>query len=786
MPVTPTYPGVYIEEIPSGVRTITGVSTAVAAFVGYTSKGPVNKAKKIFDFGAFEREFGGLSKDSEIGYAVKQFFLNGGAEAWVVRLATGAVKAAITLKNFSGDNSYKTLVVTATSEGIWGNYLKLDVDYNTANPDSTFNLIVSEYKPGGTNLVLGRVETFRNLSMDQQSAQYAPKVINASSQLVEVARHKDVTDARLSELPAGWSLSGDLSVLTLPGGLDDTRRFISLIVDGDGPYEIPIFPSGSTPVDLSALATSIQNAIRNINPGLDRFSKFTVQRTDALGMPNESGNFLLFTAGTPATTEREWSSVRILNASKTSATQALKLGLSNKGREGEAASALRPCQNGTVSGDLSDLDITTLRPSDQVSINIPDGITTIASGTFTLGSSVSSLAALAAELQKVIRQISSHKVFSRVVVQLVGTQLRVVLSGTENTDATIRFDDASGGKLAENIRLLGDHAEENVQRYSIGVGAVRASQVDPVPGNDGTPPNASLLRGLRDNKSGIYALEDVDIFNILCIPRLSELDETSALAVMAEAASYCAARRAFLIIDPPKDYRDVDKIRDWATAKITPDKNAALYFPFVLLADPLDDFRLNAFPPSGTVAGLYARIDSTRGVWKAPAGTEATLSNVQGLAYTLTDMENGELNKVGVNCLRQFPVHGRVSWGARTLEGSDQRTSDWKYIPVRRLALFIEESLYRSTQWVVFEPNDEPLWAQIRLNVGAFMHNLFRQGAFKGQTPREAYFVKCDKETTIQNDINLGIVNILVGFAPLKPAEFVIITIQQMAGQIQT
>ena len=134
---------------------------------------------------------------------------------------------------------------------------------------------------------------------------------------------------------------------------------------------------------------------------------------------------------------------------------------------------------------------------------------------------------------------------------------------------------------------------------------------------------------------------------------------------------------------------------------------------------------------------------------------------------------------------RQFPVYGRVAWGARTLEGNDQQGSEWKYIPVRRLALYIEESLFRGTQWVVFEPNDEPLWSQIRLNLGAFMHTLFRQGAFQGSTPRDAYFVKCDKETTTQDDINRGVVNILVGFAPLKPAEFVIIQIQQIAGQIQ-
>jgi len=127
-----------------------------------------------------------------------------------------------------------------------------------------------------------------------------------------------------------------------------------------------------------------------------------------------------------------------------------------------------------------------------------------------------------------------------------------------------------------------------------------------------------------------------------------------------------------------------------------------------------------------------------------------------------------------------------VVWGARTLDGADVLASEWKYVSVRRLALNIEESLFRGTQWVVFEPNDEPTWAQIRLNLGAFMQNLFRQGAFQGQSPRDAYFVKCDKETTTQDDINRGVVNVVVGFAPLKPAEFVVIKIQQIAGQIAT
>ena len=170
---------------------------------------------------------------------------------------------------------------------------------------------------------------------------------------------------------------------------------------------------------------------------------------------------------------------------------------------------------------------------------------------------------------------------------------------------------------------------------------------------------------------------------------------------------------------------------------------------------------------------------------KLPLGPRATLVGAQAMAYKLTDLENGTLNPLGVNCLRVFPVFGAIAWGARTLL-AELPDDQYKYVQFRRMALYIEESLYEGSKWIVFEPNDEPLWAQIRLNVGAFMHSLFRQGAFQGTTPKDAYFVKCDKETTTQDDINLGIVNIIVGFAPLKPAEFVVIKIQQMAGQIET
>ncbi|HLV21086.1 MAG TPA: phage tail sheath C-terminal domain-containing protein, partial [Polyangiaceae bacterium] len=165
------------------------------------------------------------------------------------------------------------------------------------------------------------------------------------------------------------------------------------------------------------------------------------------------------------------------------------------------------------------------------------------------------------------------------------------------------------------------------------------------------------------------------------------------------------------------------------------------------------------------------------------SGIDATARGVVELTTKLTDVQQGTLNDFGVNAFRSFPVYGTVLWGARTLSGANVLASEWKYVPVRRLALYLQESLYRGTQWAVFEPNDEPLWRELRLAIGSFLHGLFRQGAFAGASPAEAYFVKCDRETTTQADIDLGIVNVLVGFAPLKPAEFVILRIQQLVSQ---
>ena len=304
-------------------------------------------------------------------------------------------------------------------------------------------------------------------------------------------------------------------------------------------------------------------------------------------------------------------------------------------------------------------------------------------------------------------------------------------------------------------------------------------------GTDGGPLSDNDYIGgtLQAQHQGLWALDEADLFNLLCIPppTWDETDQTSP-SVYSAALNYCVTRRAMLLVDPPPGLTTSNAIAQLGTLGLTgiAARNAALYFPRLREPDPTSENRLRTFVPCGAVAGVMARTDAARGVWKAPAGIDATLAGVSDLTVNLTNDENGELNPLGINCFRTFPVIGRVVWGARTLRGADELADEYKYVPVRRLALFLEESLYRGTQWVVFEPNDEPLWAQIRLNLGAFMQGLFRQGAFQGSTPQAAYFVKCDAETTTPNDQNLGRVNILVGFAPLRPAEFVILQIQQM------
>lgn len=285
--------------------------------------------------------------------------------------------------------------------------------------------------------------------------------------------------------------------------------------------------------------------------------------------------------------------------------------------------------------------------------------------------------------------------------------------------------------------------------------------------------------------TGIYALDKVDLFNLLCIPWDKRGTDVPP-EVYQRAAEYCVKRRAMLIIDPPVEWSDratqglFDQIQPTDLEINGPDmraRNCAVYFPKVIKSDDEMGGMLDVFPACGIIAGVMATTDVNRGVWKAPAGIGAGIGGIVKLEGNVTDDQNGMLNQLGINCLRNFPVIGPVVWGARTLRGADLLSDDYKYVPVRRLTLYIEESLYRGTKFAVFEPNDETLWSHLRLTIGTFMADLARQGAFY------EYQVACDKTTTTQYDIDRGIVNVRVAFAPVKPAEFVVLYIQQLAGQ---
>lgn len=659
-----SYPGVYIQEVASGVRTITSVGTSITAFVDFFREGPMNTPVEIFGMSDFAREFGGIDTRSEASYAIAQFFLNGGSTALVVRAHAGAAPAlgaaTVGLRQTVAPADPSVVGFSAASEGSWGNSLRVEIDHRTADPTRFFNLTVIRYAspaPGAAPLTQ---EKFLNVTLDATSSRNVVKVLAADSRLLRAIVPAATTVVPAASGTSSGPLALNQAALDALGG--PTARRLRVQVGAGSVFQatLPTWGAGQV-TTLQQLASRLEQALRT-----------AVDTTPA-------------------------------------------------------AEPTPPALTGAS-------------------------------------------------------------------VVVVGNSRLVVTAGRGDparqlTD-TIVFSNAAGpaDNAAQTLALFGAGSAANVQQYPLGSTLVDAAGYDQgVAGGDGSPPDADALVGaVADaNDRGVYALRKADLFNLLCIPRAANLADAQMRQVVEKSIALCERQRAFMLVDIPESTDQVAEIKDWLDAHGNfRSRNSALFFPRLKIADPNADYRPRSVGNSGTLAGVFARTDSDRGVWKAPAGIEATLRGIDDVDYRLTDAENGTLNPLAINALRVFPIYGLVSWGARTLDGADQTGSEWKYTPVRRLALMLEESLFRGTKWVVFEPNDEPLWARIRLNIGAYMNSLFRQGAFQGTTPRDAYFVKCDAETTTQDDRNKGIVNIEVGFAPLKPAEFVVIKIQQIAGDL--
>jgi Bacteriophage tail sheath protein len=722
VPVSPTFPGIYIEEIPSGVHPITGVATSIAAFVDFFPRGAMNTAVQVFSFGDFEREFGGLDDRSEASYAIQQFFLNGGTQAWVVR----AAGTAATTLNGALNNSDTSITVADTSA----------------------------FAPSGSLVIESEIVLYngKNATTFQNCVRGA-----AGSSAASHSANKPVTQGPTKA-----------TVIVKDGVGGGAANALTLTAISEGTWGNNLRAT----VDYGTNAANRFNlTISEVAVASGRPTVLRQEQYLELSMNPLSPQFV----------------ATIVNSASALVTV-------------EASGSNLPAASGTVSGATPAFPVGVPLKVNIAFVPNADGSgTAVNANDVDLGSTpINTLDDAAARLEGAIRSAQAlNPAFSQARVRAVAGRLQVI-AGPSNPGGQFTFTNGTGSSAAADLKLRTptDSAVVNVAAYALGTALSGAGEGSATPGEDGIAPGATELIGTNavQPPTGMFALDKADLFNILMLPRVAKVTGTNAFptsgvtTALSSAITYCDNRRAFLIVDTPSNVTNVVQFKQWLSGTLDSlrDKNAAVYFPRIVSADPLNGFRARSFGASGTMAGIYARTDATRGVWKAPAGTEASLRNVQYVEYKLSDAENGVLNPLGINCLRTFDVYGNISWGARTLDGADARTSEWKYVPVRRFALFLEESLYRDTKWVVFEPNDEPLWAQIRLNISAFMHNLFRQGAFQGTTPREAYLVKCDKETTTQTDIDNGVVNILVGFAPLKPAEFVIIKIQQLAGQIET
>ena len=772
------HPGVYIQEISSGVRPIEGVSTSNAAFVGKAELGPVGKAQLTTSAAEFETNYGGFLPDSYLAHAVFQFFNNGGKKTYIVRVTgSGAVAAAISVRDRKTANPAQTLTIRAANEGIWGNKLDVVITDSPTDPDNEFNLQVfrdrSDLSPPLPPLLL---ETHENLTMNSDAANFVETVVTANSRYIVA----EATKANQSTAEAGTSRSGTLAVgngtvaLKLGvtnGGTEavgaagppatsgtsrsgdapstnpdaDNRKFM-INLDGDGAREITIPPAAATGVDIAAAIQTAVRALRaNTASHQAAYDNFTCAFDSA------APTAYVLTSGTTGTN----SSVVITDSPATGiglpgGTHRFVILVNGDGPHEVILAG--PLADGTAIAAAIQTAVRAIVPKRAVNLAAftPNFTCTYQN---TGGAANPSLLLTSGE---------------------AGTSSSVqVLNGTnENVATLLKLGLTNGGHEVNGAAVLRPaNSATPATEYHLGDALVSGNVFSFVPGDDGSLP------GDVEHKNGLNALDTIRDVNIVAVPGIGSLD------VVAAGANYCALRGdCFFVADTNSTDDTVAEAQSFMNGLTVKNSYGALYYPWLRMADPSGVSPTPiAVPPSGFVAGMYARIDSTRGAWKAPAGTEANLAGAVGLLADTTDSQQDFLNPIGVNVIRQFPASGIVIWGARTL--ATRSDAEYRYVPVRRTAIFLEQSIYNGIQYAVFEPNDAGLWASLRLNIGAFMLLQFRAGAFQGRTPTDAFFVKVDETTTTQQDIDAGVVNILVGFAPLKPAEFVVLQLTQKAGQ---
>jgi len=853
------HPGVFVEEVSSGVRPIEGVGTSTAAFVGITSKGIPNKATFITTWTDFVRKFGYLTEDSFLPYAVAQFFANGGKRCYIVRALNviTAVAASRQLADRETNNPTRnTLQINAHGAGAWGNGLLVTVQNGTNDPIGEFKLVIAQDTPGNI------VEVFDNLSMDPGSQDYVETSINNVSDFITVkdlealevsAQAQGVTAAALA--PAGavaGIAAGNTITLTMQDGSTATvilaatpplANLVTQLTNAFAPLNVSVSLDPSNKLLLisnaagydkyftvttnAAALAMVSNFAQGSGPAIPALLKSTAGpfaitganntlvvtvHGEALAVPipalavnpaaSAAAVVAQLMAGITAAGATNFVTAFVENgrvviatvnkgtadtALATSGTaQALFGFASPSGTAGSSAgfgrneaAFIQSAQGPFAIADGSNFTIT-------VNNDTTVGATTTI--TVNLGAAnINNLAqATPQEIQAAINAATNAAGRITASVQ----DKRVIVTQTRRGPAyTLTVAD---GLNSPNVRLKfkagvsygyadGDPSSpyfrpaSNFDRAGVNQPWVLQN------GSDGGPVSNSDLIGTPDLKSGLHAMDDVTDVNFIAIPGAFDV------GVIGQAVGYCTVRRdCFFIADSPgkitKDtpVTDPAHVADFLSNHITVKTSyGSLYYPWLLINDDVGAGKnpTRFVPPSGFIAGLYARIDNTRGVWKAPAGTEASVIGPIDLEYKVTDSEQDILNPIGVNCVRQFAASGIVVWGARTL--GTLSDPEWRYVPVRRYAIYLEQSILRGTQWAVFEPNDQRLWASLKANIDDFMMGEFNKGALAGSTPKDAFIVKCDADLNPPSEVDAGRVNMEVKFAPLKPAEFVIIRISQ-------
>ena len=759
------HPGVYIEEIPSGSKPIEGVATSVAAFVGNAKRGPSNKATLIHSLDDYKNQFGEIvSEADDMGFAAQAFYLNGGKSAYICRLCGDSAEAASDTVNGVGVGGTETvdpvLLISASSEGEWGN----EVCFRIVKPDQdslTFDLEVGERKDGEFE----RKELFSALTMNADDSNYALSSVNGNSRYISLTLGEDADDYYKQAVLTGGTL--DASDDTLFSAAISGPMSLSLNLNKLGARQITIDPSASLGgtdhnADAEAVRAAIETAVQGLS-ATDAYQNFSCTYT---------GNRFAFVSA-------EDDSLANAEVYDSDLSRLLRLD----------SSALAQL----TSSDVSGTDFSTALTSDvELSLSIDaHGDEQIKLPLVTLslqGNNTSDGAAIAQAIKNAVRAINRDiKSYAGFTCTYSSGEFVLSSGDTSSRSSALSVStsaDATVLGLSGAVSLAGRQAEQGVAEIipveTLGLNEagvkLEGGVDDAATANDFADFYGETLRKVRD-------------VSILVVPGETWAQDGSGNAILSQTLAHCEAQKnRVLIVDAPGNLElsDASTVDNMSLPTST---YSVLYYPWVEMANPFFNEETNpradktvAVAPSAFAAGMWAKTDGKRGVWKAPAGVETQLLGAAGLKYKVEELEQDQLNPLGVNCIRKLPGYGSVFWGSRTL--STKAQPEWRYVPVRRTAIMIEQSIYNGIQWAVFEPNDTPLWGALRANIGAFMNGLFRAGAFQGQTASDAYFVRCGLgDTMTQGDIDRGQVIVQVGFAPLKPAEFVIVRIQQKVAQ---